>query len=120
MFERGLQGGYIGGKWRDLGYGVGELIERQAVSGTYEFLNESRGGIRLKFQILYLTEARIDHQGQVQSLPCFRLEEFYLLLNAFLEDLELILCQVERGAAVFVEHTGERADQVNLGADACM
>ena len=70
----------------------------------------------LEFEVLYFTQTRIDHQGEVQRLLRFRLEDFYLLLDAFLIDLELILHQVERGASVFVEHAGKGANQI-LEAD---
>src|SRR6266404_3158732 len=118
MFERGLQRGHARGKWRELSDGVGKFIKCKTVSGTHEFLNEARGGFGFEFEILYFTQARIDHQGEVQRLLRFRLEDFYLLLDAFFIDLELILREVERGAAVFVEHAGERANQIDLGTDA--
>src|SRR6267142_6201806 len=118
MFERGLQRGHARGKWRELSYGVGKFVKCKTVSGTYEFLNEARGGLGLKFEVLYFTQARIDHQSEVQRLLRFRLEDFYLLLDAFFIDLELILREVERGAAVFVEHAGEGANQIDLGTDA--
>src|SRR6266576_5254520 len=118
MFERGLQRGHARGKWRELSYGVGKFIKCKTVSGANEFLNEARGGLGLKFEVLYFTQTRIDHQGEIQRLLRFRLEDFYLLLYAFFIDLELILCAVERGAAVFVEHAGEGANQIDLGTDA--
>src|SRR6266436_1449614 len=118
MFEGCLQRGHARGKWRELSYGVGKFIKCKTVSGTHEFLNEARGGFGFEFEILYFTQARIDHQSEVQRLLRFRLEDFYLLLDAFLIDLELILREVERGAAVFVEHAGEGADQIDLGTNA--
>src|SRR6266446_4813703 len=118
MFEGCLQRGHARGKWRELSYGVGKFIKREPVSGAHEFLNEARGGLGLKFEVLYFTQTRIDHQGEVQRLLRFRLEDFYLLLDAFFIDLELILREVERGAAVFVEHAGEGANQIDLGTDA--
>src|SRR3977135_3481803 len=118
MFERGLQRGHARGKWRELSHRVGKFIKCKTVSGTHEFLNEARGGLGLEFEVLYFAQTRIDHQGEVQRLLRFRLEAFYLLLDAFLIDLELILREVERGVAVFVEHAGERTDHGDLGTDA--
>src|ERR1700704_96169 len=118
MFERGLQRGHARGKWRELSHRVGKFIKCETVSGAHEFLNEARGGLGLEFEVLYFTQTRIDHQGEVQRLLRFRLEDFYLLLDAFFIDLELILREVERGAAVFVEHAGEGANQIDFGADA--
>src|SRR6266446_3989002 len=118
MFEGCLQRGHARGKWRELSYGVSKFIKCKTVTGTHEFLNEARGGLGLEFEVLYFTQARIDHQGEVQRLLRFRLEDLYLLLDAFFIDLELILREVERGAAVFVEHAGEGANQIDLGTDA--
>src|SRR5713226_5008419 len=118
MSQRGLQRRYVGGKWRKLGHGVGEFIKRQTVSWPHEFLNEARGGLALKFEVFYFTQTRIDHQGEVQRLLRFRLEDFYLLFDAFFIDFELVLREAERGTAVFVQHAGKGADQIDLGADA--
>jgi len=50
-----------------------------------------------KSRSFVFAQARIDHQGEVQRLLRFRLEDFYPLLDAFLIDLELVRREVERG-----------------------
>ena len=110
--------GTFGRKRRDLRDRVGKFIQGQAVARAHQFLDEPRSRILFKFEVLDFAQARIDHQGEVQRLLCFRLEHFNLLLHAFFVDLKLVLVRPEGRAAILVEHAGQHADQADFGRDA--
>ena len=88
-FEGRLQRGHAGSKRGQLRDRIGKFKQRQAVAGTHQFLNETRSGVLLKFEFLHFAQARIDHQGDVQRLLGFRLEDFDFLLLALLRKLQI-------------------------------
>src|ERR1700674_710659 len=112
-----LQPGYIVREGHQLRNRVGEFIYRHTVARTDNLSYESGGSLRFKRQLFQLAQTGVQHEGQVQRLLRFGLEDFDLLWLAFFIDLELIAREVRGGAIVLIQDTGEDVNQIYINLD---
>ena len=80
--------------------------------------DETCGGFLLEADFFVRAEARVDHEGEVERLLCFGFEDFDLLFDAFFEDVKRLARDIDGGTIVFVENTGEDANELHVDADA--
>ena len=80
--------------------------------------DETCGSFLFEGNFFVCTEARVDHEHEIQGLLCFGFEDFEFLFDAFLEDVKLLARNVDGGAIVFVEDAGENADELDVDLDA--
>src|SRR5215472_8276528 len=117
--DRSLKGDDVVGKpGRTLRYILIEGKHSQAVTGPHNLADEMSCGFLLKSDFLVSTHARVNHQGQVQRLRSFRLEDGYFLFLAFIEKLKCFARQIRRGAVMVVEDADEHGHQIYVNANA--
>jgi hypothetical protein len=118
-FSHGLlQGGNIVGEGSALANGFIEGKNGQAVTGTQDLANEMRSGFLFEADFFVGAQAGIDHQGDVEGLRGFGLEDIDFLLNTFFEDLKRFAGKIRRGTIVFVENADEDVDEIDGDLDA--
>src|SRR5437773_728473 len=115
---RVLEGNDIIGKRRALRDVLIEGKNGQAITGPYDLADEMGGGLLLKGDFFVRAEASIDHQGQVEWLGSFWLEDVDFLFVAFIEKLKSFARQVGSRAIVLVKNADENGNEINVDADA--
>ena len=65
-----------------------------------------RGGLFFEGNFLIRTQARIDHQREVERLLRFGFKDFDFLERALFVDLKSFDGQIGRGLAVVIKHAG--------------
>ena len=117
MLHRRLQARHVVGKSRQLGDRIGKFKDRHAVAGPHDPSDETRGRPGLKVHFLEFTEARVDHERQIERLLGLGLENLDLLGLAFFVHFELVAREVGRRAALLVQHAGQDVDQIHIHAN---